>query len=69
MGEGDPKGDNYELVKNLVDIGPVDLEKIISKKCEKQIYITTLLIHRKITFFLMHQNNMFFLWKIYFIIN
>lgn len=34
MGEGDPKGDNYELVKNLVDIGPVDLEKIISKKCE-----------------------------------
>lgn len=35
MGEGDPKGDNYELVKNLVDIGPVDLEKI-SKKCEKQ---------------------------------
>lgn len=36
MGEGDPKGDNYELVKNLVDIGPVDLEKIISKKCEKQ---------------------------------
>lgn len=36
MGEGDSKGDNYELVKNLVDIGPVDLEKIISKKCEKQ---------------------------------
>lgn len=31
MGEEDPKGDNYELVKNLVDIGP----KIISKKCEK----------------------------------
>lgn len=35
MGEEDPKGDNYELVKNLVDIGPVDLEQIISKKCEK----------------------------------
>lgn len=35
MGEGDLKGDNYELVKNLVDIGLVDFEKIISKKCEK----------------------------------
>lgn len=29
MGKGDPKGDNYELVKNLVDIGPVGLDKII----------------------------------------
>lgn len=36
MGKGDSKGDNNELVKNLVDIGPVDLEKIISKNVKNK---------------------------------